>query len=67
MRYESFIGSLKNRLTELHGDKLKHQLIKMLEHLGVGIFTYQIPDKNDTMHLQHFLEIFCVFLSEVCL
>ncbi|CAG9540926.1 unnamed protein product [Cercopithifilaria johnstoni] len=33
-RYESVIGSLKNRLTELHSDKLKHQLIKMLEHLG---------------------------------
>ncbi|VBB30566.1 unnamed protein product [Acanthocheilonema viteae] len=33
-RYESFIGSLKNRLMELSGDKLKHQLIKLLEHLG---------------------------------
>ncbi|VDK76886.1 unnamed protein product [Litomosoides sigmodontis] len=34
MRYECFVGSLKNRLMELRGDKLKHQLIKMLEHLG---------------------------------
>ncbi|VDN00985.1 unnamed protein product, partial [Onchocerca ochengi] len=33
-RYESFVGSLKNRLMELPGSKLKHQLIKMLEHLG---------------------------------
>lgn len=33
-RYESFVGGLKNRLIELPDDKLKHQLIKMLEHLG---------------------------------
>uniref|UniRef100_A0AAF5PTP0 RNA helicase n=2 Tax=Wuchereria bancrofti TaxID=6293 RepID=A0AAF5PTP0_WUCBA len=33
-RYESFVGGLKNRLMELPDDKLKHQLIKMLEHLG---------------------------------
>lgn len=37
-RYESFVGGLKNRLTELPGGKVKHQLIKMLEHLGVNTF-----------------------------
>ncbi|EFO26157.1 type III restriction enzyme [Loa loa] len=34
MRYENFVGGLKNRLAELPGGKVKHQLIKMLEHLG---------------------------------
>ncbi|MCP9264581.1 BMA-DRH-3, isoform e [Dirofilaria immitis] len=33
-RYESYVGSLKNHLMELDGGKLKHQLFKMLEHLG---------------------------------
>uniref|UniRef100_A0A0R3RYT6 RNA helicase n=1 Tax=Elaeophora elaphi TaxID=1147741 RepID=A0A0R3RYT6_9BILA len=34
MRYECFLGCLRNRLAELPGGNWKHQLLKVLEHLG---------------------------------
>uniref|UniRef100_A0A915Q2H1 RNA helicase n=1 Tax=Setaria digitata TaxID=48799 RepID=A0A915Q2H1_9BILA len=45
-RYEASIGSLKNRLAELTGSKLKYQLIKMLEHLG---YYYRALYLNDLL------------------
>ncbi|VDN08306.1 unnamed protein product [Thelazia callipaeda] len=34
VRYESLVGSLKNRIGELPGSRVKHQIMKMLNHLG---------------------------------
>uniref|UniRef100_A0A914ZSV2 RNA helicase n=2 Tax=Parascaris univalens TaxID=6257 RepID=A0A914ZSV2_PARUN len=46
-RYESFIGSLKSRITtDMPGGSVKYQLIKMLDHLG---FYYRALTLSDVL------------------